>query len=282
VNEEREDIVEVVRDETLSSVLPTLPDTNVEALIKMAEDAPRMVEAYKKMRHACIKLMNPKDWVDQDGKPYPQSSGLEKVADALGFSWGFLKSPEKIDLGDKYIYSTMLWISSPYRRIQIEGMRSSDDPLYAGTGGGDLKPMAEVDEADIRKASYTNALARGLSIIMGLRNMTWDELALHGISKENATSIKRYKQPEATESEQNKVNSVREMLTELSNGDPKAALKLLEEVTSFKGKDGTMVPGVKGFSSLRDKRLDVTYSKVLDMKRAQEKAVEESGDGEEE
>ena len=238
--------------------------TNAEKLIQLAEQAPKMVEAYKKLRRATLRMMNSQDWVDQDGKPYPMSSGLEKVADPLGISWGFVRPQEKLELDGRYIILTTLWVSSQWgRKIEVVGTRASDDPLYAKRGGV-LLPMAEVDEGDIRKASYTNALARGLSIILGLRNMTWEELAEFGITRDKAVIVQRM-QAGATTEEKEKQNKVRNYLIEICGGDARAALKKLTEVTSFTGKNGETVPGVKSFSALHGKRLDVTLGKVSDM-----------------
>ena len=255
------EIVEIPVEDTRG--LAPMEATSVDALIKAAENAATMVEAYKKFRRATLGMMNSSDWVDQEGKPYPQSSGLEKVADPLGISFGFIGPQTKIELGDRYLIETKLWFSSSWRRIEVVGFRASDDPLYAKRGGV-LLPMHEVDEADIRKASYTNCIARGLSIMLGLRNMTWEELGEYGVTEAGAQKIERKTQTPQTKEEQDKVNQVREWLTEMSGGNAKKALEELERVTQFEGKTGP-VPGLKSFGKLKGKRLDVTYGIVKDM-----------------
>jgi len=267
---ERGEIVEVAND-LVEGVRETRPmiSENLNLLLDIAETAEKRVLAMQKIRRATLKMMSPGDWIDQDGKPYPQSSGLEKVADAWGLSWGFKGKPEKIDLGERYLVKTSLWFRAPWgREIEVEGTRASDDPLYAKRDG-ELLPMSEVDEGDIRKASYTNALARGISILLGLRNMTWEEI---NIDPKSVQKIERYSKTEATDEEKKLQNKVREGLTELCSGDARKALQMLTEVTAFTGKDGTAVPGVKSFSALKGRRLEVTYRKVSDMLkiRAQE------------
>ena len=257
------DIVEIAQGGEAREIRPMLSE-GLNVLMELAENADKRVAAMKTLRQASLKLMNKNDWVDQDGKPYPQSSGLEKVADAWGLSWGFLGNPQKIVEAERYLIVTTLYVESPWgRRIEVVGTRASDDPLY-GKSGGVLRPLSEIDEGDIRKASYTNALARGISIMLGLRNMTWEEL---GVKPEDVQKVERYAKTEATEDEKRSQNEVREILTELVGGDAMKALKLLEETTAFTSKDGKAIPGIKAFSKLTGRRLEVTLGKAKDMQK---------------
>ena len=260
------EIVEIAQGGEAREIRPMLSE-GLNVLMELAENADKRVAAMQTLRRASLKLMNKNDWVDQDGKPYPQSSGLEKVADAWGLSWGFLGNPQKVVETDRYLIITSLYVESPWgRRIEVIGTRASDDPLY-GKAGGVLRPLSEIDEGDIRKASYTNALARGISIMLGLRNMTWEEL---GVKADEVQKVERYAKAEATDDEKKQQNEIREILTEIVGGDAMKALKPLEEVTSFVGKDGKAVPGVKAFSKLTGPRLEVTLGKAKDMKKVRD------------
>ena len=42
---------------------------------------------------------------------------------------------------------------------------------------------------DVKKSAYTNCIANGVSRLLGIRNMTWPELAEAGILKENAGKV---------------------------------------------------------------------------------------------
>ena len=58
-------------------IMPTAPvvsESDLEAALKIAE---RNEQLAKKIKLIAIKQTNPKDWVDQDGKPYLQSTGAE-------------------------------------------------------------------------------------------------------------------------------------------------------------------------------------------------------------
>jgi hypothetical protein len=273
------EIVEIAQGGEAREIRPMLSE-GLNVLMELAENADKRVLAMQTLRRASLKLMNKSDWVDQEGRPYPQSSGLEKVADAWGLSWGFLGKPEKIIEQDRYLIVTTLYVESPWgRRIEVVGTRASDDPLY-GKVGGALRPLSEIDEGDIRKASYTNALARGVSIMLGLRNLTWEEL---GVKPDEVQKVERFQKAAPTEDEKALQNEVREILTELSNGDPKAALKLLEETTAFMGKnkktgEPELVPGVRTFAALTGRRLEVTLGKVKDMKKVRQSEMSDAAE----
>lgn len=54
--------------------------------------------------------------------------------------------------------------------------------------------------------------------------------------------------------------AILEMLEVIAGGDPVKAVNLLETYTSFKGKDGSMVTGLKDVGMLKGRRLEVTHS----------------------
>ena len=238
---------------------------SVDALLDMAEKAPKIAAAMRKIQLASIAATNPQDWVDQGGKPYLQSSGSEKTAALWGISWQIMKQ-EKTTKADSYIWSTFLRIMAPRmgRTIEILGTRSSNDPFF-GMSHNQIVPIEQIDEAAVRKSSYTNSLARGVQIMLGLRNLTWAELEAHGIKKGGVSAIPRTTTVKATEEEGAQRTEMWNMLLEISGGDSKPALVLLEEVSAFETKDGKQIPGVKKLSLLKGKRLQVNLGKVRDM-----------------
>jgi len=240
-------------------------DFSVDALIKMAEQAPKIVAAIRSIQLSGIAVTNPQDWVDQGGKPYLQSSGSEKMAAMCGISWQIMKQ-EKTIKADSYIWSTFLRVICPKmgRTIEILGTRSSNDPFF-GMSHGNVVPIDQIDEAAVRKSSYTNSLARGVQIMLGLRNLSWEDLASRGITKGGVSTIPRTTTVKATEEEAGQRTEMWNMLLEISGGDSKPALALLEEVSAFEGKDGKQIPGVKKLSLLKGKRLNVNLGKVRDM-----------------
>lgn len=161
--------------------------TGLEEMERVAERSERYVEAYKKIKEAALKMTNKQDWVDMQGRPYLQETGADKIADMAGVSWKFLKNPqtnlvawEKNDLSDgHYIYSCVALFTFRGREIEMIGSRSSKDQFFT-TRYQDGKqvelPPEDVGEEDVQKAAKSNCIVLGLTTILGLRNLTWEEV----------------------------------------------------------------------------------------------------------
>ena len=249
----------------------------IENLLRLAETADKRVVALNKLRLASIRATNDHDWIDQDGTPYLQASGAQKIAPLWGIGWQII-SHSKTTGDDSYIWTTVLRLTDPAGRIvETIGTRSSRDLLFAKRAGKYL-PMSEVDEPNIKKASATNAIARGVSAMVGLRNITWTELEEHGIKKEKTRVITRSSQTTATPDEKKHQTEVWEILTKINGGDTKKAIDQLELLTTFKGKEGNTISGLRVISKLKGKRLAVTLGKARDAFTAYTDALKEESD----
>lgn len=69
-----------------------VPAIGDSTLLALAEQAEKRVMALNKIKRAALLATNARDWTDQNGNPYLQVSGAEKVARVLG-SPGRLTSP---------------------------------------------------------------------------------------------------------------------------------------------------------------------------------------------
>lgn len=141
-----------------------------------------------------LKRTNVNDWVDQQGKPYLVCSGAEKIARLFGVCWTNIKSEKIIssdETGQFYFYE----FSGEFRlgrdMIYAVGTCSQKDAFFSKTKEG-TKPLSEIDETNIRKAAYSNMVVNGVSRILGIRNLTWEQLAAAGIDR-NKTSKITYK-----------------------------------------------------------------------------------------
>jgi len=67
---------------------------------------------------------------------------------------------------------------------------------------------------------------------------------------------------EQTEDEKKQVSKLKNILYFAANKDENKMIELLEQNTSFKGRDGKQVSGLKDFNALNGKRLEVTLSKI--------------------
>lgn len=145
----------------------------------------------KEVRRIALKITTAADWVDQNGKPYLMSSGAEKVARLFAVGWGNFRK-EKImtsdEQGSYYIYEYTGDFTFRNDKIEAIGTCSQRDQFFAKVNGK-LKPESEIDETNIMKAACTNCRTNGITQILGLRNLTWEDLKVAGIEKEKAAKV---------------------------------------------------------------------------------------------
>lgn len=154
-----------------------------DQLLKMAAVASRRVEAVKRIKATALAVTNERDWVNQDGNPYLMVSGAEKLAALFGIEWSFLR-PEPIleeEADGHYTYTYQARFTCMQRTIEVEGSRSSRDGFFRQyTGYGDQKKEKPLDKRDNRRdvkmAALTNLIGNGITRILGIRNLTWDDL----------------------------------------------------------------------------------------------------------
>lgn len=176
---------------TLESALPAIVDENI---VDIAAHAEERLAALDKIKKVALKLTNPNDWVDENGKPYLQGSGAEKVARLFGISWRIFEPAEE-DIGQgHYIITYKGEFALGGAIITAIGTRSSKDGFfkkykYAGDERIELPP-SEIDKGDVKKSAYTNLLANGITRLLGIRNLTYEDLReFAGITREQITSV---------------------------------------------------------------------------------------------
>jgi hypothetical protein len=160
--------------------------------------AERRIAQIDKIVTLSIRRTNENDWVDQNGKPYLTASGAEKIARLFGISWKILKS-EKIQTTDEkgqfYFYQVtgVFTLGGGKDSVESVGTCSSKDQFFAKhkvNGESVLKPLSEVDETNIMKAAYSNCVANGITRLLGIRNLTWEQVKAGGIDQAKAASVK--------------------------------------------------------------------------------------------
>lgn len=189
---------EIMNGETMADV-PALIDDNIVAV---AEQAEKRIAAVKKIKETALKITNRSDWTDQGGKPYLQVSGSEKVGRLFGVSWR-IDEPTKDDLGEgHYSYTYKGEFSIGGAKIQVIGTRSSKDPFFSvrnewveGDDGKRTKnkthlPASEVDAGNVKKGALTNCLGNGITRLLGIRNMTWEEIeSVTGFGRDDVSKV---------------------------------------------------------------------------------------------
>jgi len=186
-----------------------------ETLISLAEQAEKRIDAMAKIKRVSLKLTNRHDWTDQGGKPYLQVSGAEKIARMFGISWKISGPDFEPQEGGHFAFTYKGYFSLAGASIEVIGTRSSKDGFFKkydwskkDTDGNNVKtelPPSEIDRGDVKKAAYTNCIGNGITRILGLRNMTYEDLEeFAGIKKEDIGKVdykKKGKQDEGIKSE---------------------------------------------------------------------------------
>ncbi|HRR41146.1 MAG TPA: hypothetical protein P5244_07940 [Syntrophales bacterium] len=198
-----------VFDVAMRESTPAPLDIGTDDVLAIAAQAKARVAAVREIKSSVLAMTDPSDWTDQDGKPYLQASGGEKIAIAFGINWRFL-TPEPLKIEDQdghYTYEYTMEFTMGSRCIQITGSRSSKDPFfkqYRYEGEGQNRKRIELavhernNERDVKMAAYTNAVGNGVSRILGFRGITWEDLWEYAkIKREDVIGIQYKKKGEA-------------------------------------------------------------------------------------
>lgn len=176
-----------------------VPAIGDSTLLALAEQAEKRVMALNKIKRAALLATNARDWTDQNGNPYLQVSGAEKVARVFGIAWKIDEPIMEIEESGHFSYTYKGYFTVAGATIEAIGTRSSKDPFfkrYAGRGDDRHElPPSELDKGDLKKAAYTNLLGNGITRLLGLRNLTWDDLKeFAGIGKDQVGRVDYKKQ----------------------------------------------------------------------------------------
>lgn len=171
-----------------------VPAIGDSTLIALAEQAEKRVNALNTIKKAALLSTNARDWTDQNGNPYLQVSGSEKVARVFGLSWKISEPIFEQEESGHFSYTYKGYFTVAGATIEAIGTRSSKDPFfkrYAGKGEDRKElPPSEMDKGDLKKAAYTNCIGNGVTRLLGLRNLTWEDLAEYAkINKENVGRV---------------------------------------------------------------------------------------------
>jgi len=233
---------------------------DADDLISIAQ---RRIGIVSQMIQFALHETNYRDWIDQNGKPYLVHSGAERVALLFGmkrYDVNTEKFMTEDSRGKYYIYKTTGKLSLPGRYDSIEalGTCSQRDKFWAYTDGK-WRESIEIDETYIMKKSFTNFMVNGVTHLLGLRNITWEQLEAAGIDRSKITKIEYKKgseKAEATLSEEDlkNRNEIWRICMTMAEGLEDEAKKILIAVTRFKPKDGgdeRYIDDIKRFTSAK-------------------------------
>lgn len=188
-----------MEENTALEVMNDAPAIADDRLVAIAEAAERRVEAMGKIKRMSMKMTNARDWTDQGGKPYLQVSGVEKIGRLFGISWRIDEPVFETEEGGHFGYTYKGYFTLGGATIEAIGTRSSKDGFFKKYKDGAELPLSAIDKGDVKKAAYTNLLGSGITRILGMRNLTWEELASAGISQAEVSQVSFKKNGKAQE-----------------------------------------------------------------------------------
>jgi hypothetical protein len=143
--------------------------------------------------------------------------------------------------------------------IEAIGARSSREDFFSMRyKGGEkiLLPADVVDRGNVKKSAFTNCIGNGVTSLLGIRNLTWSDLAAAGIKRENVGKVEAPKEipPEIVA----KAAELERMLKRM-NGESYG--DYLEKLTTWK-RNGKMTPGKRFVSALTEKQIIFLHAKL--------------------
>lgn len=248
-------------ESTAVQVLPDEQGIGSDNLVAIAQAAEKRVEAINRIKRVALRVTNRNDWLDQNGRPYLQVSGAEKVARLFGISWRINEPVLETEPDGHFGYIYTGEFSMGTASIEAVGSRSSKDPFFCERKGRTLRPD-EIDRQDVRKSAYTNCVGNGVTRLLGIRNLTWEEVEeFAGFRRGEAAQVE-YRKAEMSDEAKSQRAEIGRMILEMAGGDKDVAREMLYGLTSFTTRDGKEVPGKRSVAELSERRIPVTYGKV--------------------
>jgi len=232
-----------------------------DVLLDAVKEAEARIEAVNRIKKAALKVTNQQDWIDQNGKPYLQSSGAEKIARLFNISWRLEEPIFEQEEDGHFSYSFKGYFTMKGITIEAIGVRSSKDGFFTKYKDGKPLPVSAIDKGDVKKAAFTNCIANGITRLLGIRNLTWEDIESVGIKRGAVTQV-AYKK-ELTEMHK----KLEEKLNEVCKTEEERA-KLLKELTAFTDAKGIRHEGKEKLEQISEKMAQVAYGKLKQMMEA--------------
>jgi hypothetical protein len=256
----------------------------VDSLEKQIALADKYFELFDHIRKRAISLTDQSDWIDQEGKPYLQETGAAKIAAAFNIQQAELqcaKEKESDDRGDYVTYTWTAILSWNNRSITCIGTSSTRDKFFGRKDNRDL-PLSEIDLMNVKKKGWTNLMNRGIKQLLGL-TFTWEDIEKYSEGKITKAKGKVFsyakggrggKAPEGADTGAKRTAIWNQML-EMSMGDIGEAQAVLEQLTTFTGRDKKVVKGKSDIALVGEGQLNFLEQKLAEIKKTQDDMAEE-------
>lgn len=221
----KEDELEIEKAEYVK--LPELKDFE-----KIKEETRKRFEYRRFITSLVLEELTPNHFVSYAGNPYLIADGAEKFRAPLGIGmrdvkgWIIKEDGTQVNIDDKNAFVGNI------KAVRFEGIVFSKvlgSEVYLN-GGSEVKDEFRSREEIIFwiKKAQRNFFAYGIKLLLGLNNLSWDELKKYGITQENVKSV------EFTKSERITYQQAQELwnlLLEKFEGDENGAKDYLKKTT---------------------------------------------------
>jgi len=221
---------------------------------KMLEVVRQRQKNKKELINIALQQTNKEDWVLQNGKPYLEITGAEKIAPIFGVRVRniTLKTEEGTDtigpwrrfwyygtgeiaMGDRVVYALEGLFGSSWTRDDFFGKKKEADK-----NGNKYKPLHEIDMRDLQYKAYSDLMRVAVVRLVGLRSVTLEELTAANIKIEDVANVKRG--AEFSEEEKAKQQEFLQIAKRMVGTDQVKLKALTKEMTQYKSKkDGSLV-----------------------------------------
>jgi ribosomal protein S12 len=183
------------------------PSKEEEPLLARLE---QRVEIYDKIISLILKFTKPQDWMDFGGKPFLTSYGAERIRPHLGI---------KILQADFQIMRRKDKEGKEYELVVYHGLCQFRDDVFPAIGLASTKntfyrsrketdpetgkevtvylPYEEVDISNIIQHAYSMMIRNAVTRVIGLRNLSWEQLEKAGLKIEDIPAVRFKRQKEA-------------------------------------------------------------------------------------
>lgn len=180
----------MIREHATSAMLvPEMQDLQPEEIVGRVK---KWTEVIRQLGEHALSVTEPRHWTNYEGTPWLNGNGADLMVSMCGLSVEFDRPAYDYEEGtDKsgpwFIYTCRLVVGlARWSRVAVLGTCSSRDPFFSH---GQRLAADKVTRDDVKKAAYSNALCNGVGRILGLRRMTWEDIAEVTRGKVSETNV---------------------------------------------------------------------------------------------
>lgn len=225
------------------------------------------IELFNRIKVVALKLTKTQDWINQGGSPFLMDRGAENIAIAFGVDISDVILRQEWDEDSRGRYYTYVATGKAYskklgRYVEDVGVCSQRDKFFGfDSYKKEFRPIEDIDKANIRRKAVTNLYNRLIKRVIGLTNVTFEDLRKSGINPDTIEKIDYSKEKEVSESGKELRKKLGDMLLEMGNNDKAIASELLKKYSSWKNDEGKEIFATT-LKNMSEKWLQSTYGKV--------------------